>query len=85
MTLSFCCSSFTGKDESIKVTTCKDKNITTVKNGNATQPNKVPLSGTEVVQIFAKKRDLGDWELYYLREVDADSYRYAEIRLCAML
>lgn len=77
-TLSFYCFSLTEKDESIKVTTCKDKKITTVKNGNATKPNEVPLTGTEVVQIFAKKRDLGEWELYYLKVVDGDSYRYTE-------
>ncbi|XP_044043043.1 dynein heavy chain domain-containing protein 1 isoform X2 [Siniperca chuatsi] len=67
--------------ESIKVTTCKDKKITTVKNGKATKPNKVPLTGREVVHIFAEKRDLGELELYYLKEVDGDSYRPYDLRV----
>lgn len=50
-----------------------------MKNGKGTKPNKVPLTSTEVVHIFAKKRDLGELELYYLKEVDGDSYRYTEI------
>lgn len=84
-TLCFYCFSLAEKDESIKVTTCKDKKITTVKNGNATKPNKAPLTGTEVVHIFAKKRDLGELELYYLKEVDGDFYRYSVIRLPSSL
>ncbi|XP_076585176.1 dynein heavy chain domain-containing protein 1 [Chaetodon auriga] len=73
--------SLTGKDEAIKITTCKDKNIRTVKSWKATKPNKVPLTGTEVVHIFAKKRDLGELELYYLKEVDGDSYRPYDLRV----
>ncbi|KAM9363159.1 dynein heavy chain domain-containing protein 1 [Symphorus nematophorus] len=73
--------SFTGKDESIKVTTCEDKKITTVKNEKTIKPNKVPLTGTEVVHIFAKKRDLGELELYYLKEADGDSYRPYDLRV----
>lgn len=57
----------------------------TVKNGNAAKPNKVPLTGTKVVDIFAKKRDLGGLELYYLKEVDGDFYRYTVIRLSTHL
>lgn len=52
-----------------------DKKITTVKTGNVTKPNKVPLTATELVHIFAKKRELGEFEFYYLKEVDGDSYR----------
>ncbi|XP_035515196.1 dynein heavy chain domain-containing protein 1-like [Morone saxatilis] len=74
--------SLAGKDESIKATTCKDKKITTVKNGNATKPNKLPLTGTEVVFFFfAKRRDPGDFEFYYLKEVDGDSYRPYDLRV----
>lgn len=58
--------------------------ITTEKNGKATKPNKTPLTGTEVVHIFAKKRDLGELELYYLNEVDGNSYRYSEISIYFM-
>nr|XP_046228919.1 dynein heavy chain domain-containing protein 1 [Scatophagus argus] len=73
--------SLTGKGEPIKVTTCKDIKITTVKNEKATKPNKVPLTGTEVVHIFAKKRDLGEMEVYYLKEVDGDSYRPYDLQV----
>ncbi|KAL7403667.1 hypothetical protein ABVT39_003475 [Epinephelus coioides] len=73
--------SLTEKDESIKVTTCKNKKIMTVKNGNAAKPNKVPLTGTKVVDIFAKKRDLGGLELYYLKEVDGDFYRPYDLQV----
>lgn len=54
----------------------------TVRNGQVTKPNEDPLTGTEVVQIFAKKRHLGELELYYLKEVAGDSNRYSKIRLC---
>ncbi|KAM7009685.1 LOW QUALITY PROTEIN: dynein heavy chain domain-containing protein 1 [Tautogolabrus adspersus] len=67
--------SLTRKDESITVTACYNKKINTVNNGKATKPNKVPLTATEVLHIFAKKRDLGELVLYYLKEVDGDSYR----------
>ncbi|XP_070834922.1 dynein heavy chain domain-containing protein 1 [Chaetodon trifascialis] len=73
--------SLTGKDEAVKVTTCKDKKITTVKSWKATKPSKAPLTGTEVVHIFAEKRDLRESELYYLKEVDGDSYRPYELRV----
>lgn len=81
-TLSFHCFSLTGKDETIKTATCNDKKITTVRNGQVTKPNEDPLTGTEVVQIFARKRDLGELELYYLKEVAGDFNRYSKIRLC---
>lgn len=52
-----------------------DKLTTTCINKNATKPNEPPLSGTDIVEIFGKTLDLGEWELYYLKEVDAESYR----------
>lgn len=64
---------------------CKHKMITTVTNGNSAKPNKAPLSGTDVVEILDKKRDLGEWELYYLKEVDGDSFRYTEIIFCPIM
>lgn len=64
---------------------CKHKMITTVTNWNAAKPNKAPLSGTAVVEILDKKRDLGEWELYYLKEVDGDSFRYTAIIFCAIM
>ncbi|XP_042341799.1 dynein heavy chain domain-containing protein 1 [Plectropomus leopardus] len=73
--------SLTEKDESIKVLTRKDKKITTVKNGKVTKPNKAPLAGAEVVHIFAKKRDPGEPELYYLIEVDGDFYRPYDLKV----
>ena len=80
----FYCFSLAEKDESIKVTTRKDKKITAVKSGKATKA-KVPLTGTEVVQILAKKRELGEFELYHLKEVEGDVYRYSVIRLPSSL
>ncbi|XP_031144859.1 dynein heavy chain domain-containing protein 1 [Sander lucioperca] len=70
--------SFTEKDESKRATMCKD---TTVKNGKVTKPNTVPLTGTEVVHIFVNKRDLGELEFYYLKEVDGDFYRPYDLRV----
>ena len=69
----FYCFSFTEKDG---VTTSKNKKITAEKDGKATKANNLPLTGAEVVQLFVKKRDLGELELYYLKEVESDSYRY---------
>ncbi|XP_045902961.1 dynein heavy chain domain-containing protein 1 isoform X2 [Micropterus dolomieu] len=57
-----------------KESTCKDRKI-------ATKPNKVPLTGTEVVHIFARKRDLGEFELYYLKEVDRDANRPYDLQV----
>ncbi|XP_040891858.1 dynein heavy chain domain-containing protein 1 [Toxotes jaculatrix] len=73
--------SLTEKDESIKVTTCKDKKTTAVKDGKATKPKKCPLTGTDVAQIFAQKRHLAELELYYLKEVDGDSYRPYDLQV----
>ncbi|XP_070683759.1 dynein heavy chain domain-containing protein 1 [Pempheris klunzingeri] len=73
--------SLTEKNESIKVTMCKNKKTTAVKVGKATKPNKALLTGTEVVHIFARKRDLGELELYYLKEVDENSYRPYDLRV----
>lgn len=47
----------------------------TVKDGKSTKANKSPLTGTEVVHIFAQKRDPEDCEIYYLKEVDGAAYR----------
>ncbi|XP_071359544.1 dynein heavy chain domain-containing protein 1 isoform X2 [Trachinotus anak] len=73
--------SLTETDESIKVITCEDKKITTVKDGKATKPEKNPLTGTEVVQIFTQKRYLADLKLYYLKEVDGDFYRPYDLQV----
>ncbi|XP_065818747.1 dynein heavy chain domain-containing protein 1-like [Labrus bergylta] len=73
--------SLTRKDESIKVTACYNKKINTVNNGKAAKPNKVPLTATEVLHIFAKKRDLGELLLYYLKEVEGDSYRPYDLQV----
>ncbi|XP_069545473.1 dynein heavy chain domain-containing protein 1 [Brachyistius frenatus] len=73
--------SFTEKDESIKVPTCKDKKIMILKDGKAADPNTFPLSGAELVQILAQKRHLGDSEVYYLKEVDGDAYRPYDLRV----
>lgn len=62
-------------------TACKDKKITAAKGGKATKPNKFPLTGSEVVQIFAQERHQERLELYFLKEVDGDSYRYPGIRI----
>ncbi|KAK5873343.1 hypothetical protein PBY51_018391 [Eleginops maclovinus] len=70
--------SLTEKGESIKVLTCKDTKITAVKNG---KPNPDPLSGTEVVHIFTERRDRGELELFYLKEVEGDSYRPYDLRV----
>lgn len=67
--------SLAGQSRSIKVTSSKDKSKSTWINTNPTKPNKPPLSGTDVVEIFAKTQDLGEKELYYLKEVDAETFR----------
>lgn len=67
--------SFARQSKSIHVTSGKDKPTTTLINQNVTEPNKTHLSGTDVVELFGQKRDLGEWELYYLKEVDDESYR----------
>ncbi|XP_053191724.1 dynein heavy chain domain-containing protein 1-like [Scomber japonicus] len=70
--------SFTEKDG---VTTSKNKKITAEKDGKATKANNLPLTGAEVVQLFVKKRDLGELELYYLKEVESDSYRPYDLQV----
>ncbi|XP_056223855.1 dynein heavy chain domain-containing protein 1 [Seriola aureovittata] len=73
--------SLTEKDESIKVTTREDKKIRTIKDGKATKPKNIPLTGTEVVQIFAQKGHLAELELYYLKQVDGDSCRPYDLQV----
>lgn len=67
--------SFARQSKSIKVTSGKDKPTTTLINQNVTEPNKTHLSGTDIVELLGQKQDLGEWELYYLKEVDDESYR----------
>lgn len=38
----------------------------------------VPLTGADVAQMFAERRNSGKWEQYFLREVEGDSYRYRQ-------
>ncbi|XP_047434083.1 dynein heavy chain domain-containing protein 1 [Mugil cephalus] len=71
----------TEKDESIKVTPCKDQKIITARDGKSTKASKCALAGVEVVQVLARKRDLGDFEIYYLKEVDADAHRPYDLRV----
>nr|XP_020441880.1 dynein heavy chain domain-containing protein 1-like [Monopterus albus] len=73
--------SLTKKDESIKVTTYKGKKIRTAKDGKVSCPTKFPLTVTEVIQIFAQKRDPTEQQFYYLKEVDRDSYRPYELQV----
>ncbi|XP_008294462.1 dynein heavy chain domain-containing protein 1 [Stegastes partitus] len=73
--------SLTDKDEPATVTACKDKKIMTAKDGKATRPSKFPLTGIEVVQIFAQKRDPEDFELYFLKEADRAAYRPYDLRV----
>lgn len=67
--------SLAGQSRSIKVPFSMDSSKTIWKNKNATKLNKPPLSGTDVVEIFGKKQDQGETKLYYLKEVDASSFR----------
>lgn len=67
--------SLAGHGRSIKVPFSVDRSETTWINKNATKPNKPPLSGTDVVEIFGKKQDQGEQKLYYLKEVDVGSFR----------
>ncbi|XP_041837721.1 dynein heavy chain domain-containing protein 1 isoform X2 [Melanotaenia boesemani] len=71
--------SLTEKEDSVKVTTCKNKKIRT--DGRATKSKKHPLTGTEVVEMFAQKRDPGDLEFYYLKERDGDTYRPYDLQV----
>lgn len=67
--------SFARQSKSIKVTSGEEKPTTALINHNVTELNKTHLSGTDIVELFGQKQDLGEWELYYLKEVDDDSYR----------
>ncbi|XP_071386131.1 dynein heavy chain domain-containing protein 1 [Centroberyx affinis] len=69
--------SLTDKNESMKITTSKDKKV---KTGKETKPSKLPLTGTEVVEIFAEKRERGELEFYYLKEVGGEPYRPYDLR-----
>ncbi|XP_030593777.1 dynein heavy chain domain-containing protein 1 isoform X2 [Archocentrus centrarchus] len=67
------------KGKSVNATACKDKKVATVKDGS--KPSKSPLTGTEVVQIFVQKSDLGDLKLYYLKNIDGDAFRPYDLRV----
>ncbi|XP_034083294.1 dynein heavy chain domain-containing protein 1-like, partial [Gymnodraco acuticeps] len=70
--------SLTEKAESTKVPTCRGKKIKAVKNE---KPAPDPLSGTEVFQMFTERRGRRELELFYLKEVEGDSYRPYDLRV----
>lgn len=80
---SFCCCfycfSLPEDDESLKATTCEDENMTRGNDGEACGTTQVPLTGTEVVHILARKDSL-EFDLYYLREVEGECPRCAVVR-----
>lgn len=47
-----------------------------MKGEKVPRQNTIPLTGLEVVQIFTQKKHLAEEKLYYLKEVDGDSFRY---------
>ncbi|XP_072240771.1 dynein heavy chain domain-containing protein 1 [Leuresthes tenuis] len=71
--------SLTVRDDSIKVPTSEEKKIRA--DGKTTNPNKYPLTGTEVVEMFGQKRDQGDVQFHYLKETDATAYRPYDLRV----
>ncbi|KAK5608280.1 hypothetical protein CRENBAI_001570 [Crenichthys baileyi] len=69
--------SLTANDESVDVPACKGKRK--LKDKKAIKLSKCPLTGTEVVQMFAEKRDTE--ELFFLKEVDEDAYRPYDLQV----
>ncbi|XP_060923144.1 dynein heavy chain domain-containing protein 1 [Limanda limanda] len=64
------------KDELSKITARKEKNQRAVeKCGKATKPNKHPLTGHEVFQMFTQKEYQAELKIYYLKEADEESHR----------
>ncbi|XP_029900968.1 dynein heavy chain domain-containing protein 1 [Myripristis murdjan] len=72
--------SLADKDDSKKIP-CKDKKIKTGKDGKGAKQSKDPLTGTEVVEIFAERQHLGEIEFYYLKEAGGDHYRPYDLRV----
>lgn len=70
------------KDKTKKVTVYDNIKIP-VKNEKETI-HMVPLTGAEVAQMFTSRGGMGKWEQYFLKEVDGDSYRCAEINSSAL-
>ncbi|XP_069387019.1 dynein heavy chain domain-containing protein 1 isoform X2 [Paralichthys olivaceus] len=67
--------SLTEEDELTKVTARKDKNKRAVK------ANKYPLTGKEVIQIFAQKGHQAELKIYYLKEANGNSYRPYDLQV----
>ncbi|KAK2817386.1 hypothetical protein Q5P01_025577 [Channa striata] len=73
--------SFTEKDESMKVTPCKEGKITAEKDGDVPKAKERPVTIAEVLQIFVQKRNSAELKLYYLKEVDEDFYRPYDLQV----
>lgn len=58
------------------MTTTHDNIKILVEDENVSKP-LVPLTGADVAQMFAERRNAGKWEQYFLKEVEGDSYRYS--------
>ncbi|XP_028316890.1 dynein heavy chain domain-containing protein 1 [Gouania willdenowi] len=76
-------SSLTKKDQSITVRRHTDDDEDDVRKINTELKSSInnPLTGIEVVQILLQKRNPGDVEFYFLREVKGDSYRPYDLQV----
>lgn len=47
-----------------------------MKDRRETKADELPITGTDIIHMFAQKRDQGeDLEIYYLKEADGDQFR----------
>ncbi|XP_007576319.1 dynein heavy chain domain-containing protein 1 isoform X2 [Poecilia formosa] len=69
--------SLAADDESIDVSVSKGRRK--MKTAKGSKRNAYPLTGIEVFQLFAERKDLE--ELFYLKEVHKDTYRPYDLRV----
>ncbi|XP_057698578.1 dynein heavy chain domain-containing protein 1-like isoform X7 [Corythoichthys intestinalis] len=58
-----------------------DESITTGKIKRLNQVEKVPTTGMEIVQLFLKNKDVGELQVFYLKEQEGASYRPYDLRV----
>ncbi|XP_077460824.1 dynein heavy chain domain-containing protein 1 [Stigmatopora argus] len=67
--------------DELAVKSLTDESITTRKVIRPNQVEKVPITGMEIVQFFLKNNDVGELQVFYLKEQHEQEYRPYDLRV----
>ncbi|XP_061765640.1 dynein heavy chain domain-containing protein 1-like isoform X1 [Nerophis ophidion] len=51
------------------------------RSKKATLVGKVPVTGMEIIQMFVKNKDVGELKVFYLKELEGDTYRPYDLQV----